>query len=80
MLLIKNQRKLPVLYTTCLNVHVLKFSFLPGVINIFCYCRIVRSSISDLLSQNESPQQNPKHDVASVESQSNVSCTSLIFK
>ncbi|KAK2434790.1 tRNA (adenine(58)-N(1))-methyltransferase non-catalytic subunit trm6 [Trifolium repens] len=33
--------------------------------------RIVRSSISDLLSQNESPQQNPKHDVASVESQSN---------
>ncbi|PNY16587.1 tRNA (adenine(58)-N(1))-methyltransferase non-catalytic subunit TRM6-like protein, partial [Trifolium pratense] len=33
--------------------------------------RIVRSSISDLLSQKESPQQNPKHDVGSVESQSN---------
>ncbi|KAK2452276.1 tRNA (adenine(58)-N(1))-methyltransferase non-catalytic subunit trm6 [Trifolium repens] len=33
--------------------------------------RIVRTSISDLLSQKESPEQNPKHDVGSVESQSN---------
>ncbi|XP_058725377.1 uncharacterized protein LOC131596666 [Vicia villosa] len=32
--------------------------------------RIVRSSISDLLSPKESPQQNPKQDVGSVESQS----------
>ncbi|GAU26850.1 hypothetical protein TSUD_02520 [Trifolium subterraneum] len=33
--------------------------------------RIVRTSISDLLSQKESPEQNPKHDVGIVESQSN---------
>ncbi|WJX15664.1 hypothetical protein P8452_05777 [Trifolium repens] len=33
--------------------------------------RILRTSISDLLSQKESPEQNPKHDVGSVESQSN---------
>jgi hypothetical protein len=80
MLLSKNQRKLLVLYVTCLNVHVLKFCFLPLVLlTSFIYCRIVRTSISDLLSQKESPEQNPKHDVGSVESQSNVSCTSVIF-
>lgn len=33
--------------------------------------RIVRSSISDLLSEKESSQQNPKHDDGSVESQLN---------
>lgn len=40
--------------------------------------RIVRSSISDLLSQKESSQQNPKHDDGSVESQlNNQMCASV---
>lgn len=54
-------------------------SFLWHYYHFIC-CRIVRSPISDLLSQKESPEQNRPHDdVCNVEIESNVSSTSLIL-
>jgi len=45
-------------YATYLNVHVLELCLLPLVLSkSFIYCRILRSFISDLLSQKEPPQQ-----------------------